>query len=615
MPSSRLTQARLGVAVHQHGLEPLLDLQAGGFLDEVAAPATLATATTGLGVTGFSRGLAHFLATRWPQLQLLVAAMASGALIRSLAPLLRNKHRDPAVLLLDGSGCHLIPLLGSHGRHGDQLAMAMAAYRGGQVWRSGYSSGSGQLAPDCFGSSLGWQRGLGNWDGLAKAFAQRQNMALVQESGSTSWRATAAAARLQPAAGPLPPGEPWLYVGHRSATGATAHWHPPVLWLGLGCERHTRQAVLEAVVEESLASAGLAAAAVAGVASLDRKGNEAGLLELCQHHQWPLKVFTAAQLAAIPVPNGSLIVARQVGTPSVAEAAALAAAGTSAQLLVPKTVVRGERASGAATCAVALATNPWAPGRGALDLVGSGPGALDQLTPAARSALAAATTWVGYGPYLNRLEPLRFPHQLRLDGVLGKEQERCATALALACQGQRVALVSSGDSGIYGLAGPALACWLDLPEQERPDFAVHPGISALQMAAARLGGPLMHDFCVISLSDKLTPWATIRQRLQAAALGDFVVALYNPRSKERVRQLQEARRILLAERSGSTPVAICRQLARPEERITLTTLAALESNMVDMLTLVLVGNRQTRRQDSWLLTPRGYGMDRTVKSG
>jgi len=615
MPSSRLTQARLGVAVHQHGLEPLLDLQAGGFLDEVAAPAALATATTGLGVTGFSRGLAHFLATRWPQLQLLVAAMASGALIRSLAPLLRNKHRDPAVLLLDGSGCHLIPLLGSHGRHGDQLAMAMAAYRGGQVWRSGYSSGSGQLAPDCFGSSLGWQRGLGNWDGLAKAFAQRQNMALVQESGSTSWRATAAAARLQPAAGPLPPGEPWLYVGHRSATGATAHWHPPVLWLGLGCERHTRQAVLEAVVEESLASAGLAAAAVAGVASLDRKGNEAGLLELCQHHQWPLKVFTAAQLAAIPVPNGSLIVARQVGTPSVAEAAALAAAGTSAQLLVPKTVVRGERASGAATCAVALATNPWAPGRGALDLVGSGPGALDQLTPAARSALAAATTWVGYGPYLNRLEPLRFPHQLRLDGVLGKEQERCATALALACQGQRVALISSGDSGIYGLAGPALACWLDLPEQERPDFAVHPGISALQMAAARLGGPLMHDFCVISLSDKLTPWATIRQRLQAAALGDFVVALYNPRSKERVRQLQEARRILLAERSGSTPVAICRQLARPEERITLTTLAALESNMVDMLTLVLVGNRQTRRQDSWLLTPRGYGMDRTVKSG
>lgn len=605
---------RLGVTVHQHGLEPLLDLQAGGFLDEVAAPVALAAATTGSGVTGFSQGLARFLAARWPRLQLLVAAMASGALIRSLAPLLQDKHRDPAVLLLDGSGRHLIPLLGSHGRHGDQLATAMAAFRGGQVWRSGYSSGSGQLALDCFGSSLGWQRGLGNWDELVKAFAQRQGMALVQDSGSTAWRATAAAARLQPA-DPLPPGEPWLYVGHRSATGAMAHWHPPVLWLGLGCERHTCQAVLEAAVEKSLVSAGLAAAAVAGVASLDRKGDEPGLLALCQQRQWPLKIFTADHLAAIPVPNGSPIVARQVGTPSVAEAAALAAAGTGARLLAPKTVVRGERASGAATCAVALATGPWAPVRGALDVIGSGPGALDQLTPAARAALAAATTWVGYGPYLDRLEPLRAPHQLRLDGVLGKEQERCATALAMACQGQRVALVSSGDSGIYGLAGLAVARWLDLPEQDRPGFAVHPGISALQMAAARLGAPLMHDFCVISLSDKLTPWATIRQRLHAAALGDFVVALYNPRSKERVRQLQEARKILLTERSGSTPVAICRQLARPEEHVTLTTLGALESSMVDMLTLVLVGNSQTRRQGSWLVTPRGYAMDRIVESG
>lgn len=618
MPSSRLIRVRLGVTIHQHGLGPLLELRAGGFLDEVAAPIALAATTTGLGVTGFSQGLAHFLATRWPQLQLLVAALASGALIRSIAPLLQDKYRDPAVLLLDGSGCHLIPLLGSHGRQGDQLATAMAAFRGGRVWCSGYSSGSGQLALDCFGSSLGWQRGLGDWDGLVKAFAQRQRMALVQESGSTSWRTTAAAARLQPAKDPLPPGEAWLYVGHRSTTGATAHWHPPVLWLGLGCERNTHQAVLEAVVEKSLASADLAAAAVAGVASLDRKGDEPGLLALCQQRQWPLKVFTAAQLAAIPVPNGSPMVARQVGTPSVAEAAALAAAGTAgtgAQLLVPKIVAHGERASGAATCAVALATNSWAPTRGGLDLVGGGPGALDQLTPAARSALAAATTWVGYGPYLDRLEPLRAPRQLRLDGVLGKEQERCATALAMACQGQRVALVSSGDSGIYGLAGLALACWLDLPEQERPNFAVHPGISALQMAAARLGGPLMNDFCVISLSDKLTPWATIQQRLHAAALGDFVVALYNPRSRERVWQLQEARRILLTGRSSSTPVALCRQLARPEEHITLTSLGALESRMVDMLTLVLVGNSRTQCRGSWLMTPRGYGMDRNVESG
>ena len=614
MTSPQLNQVRLGVTIHQQGLGPLLDLRAGGFLDEVAAPTALAAATTRSGVTGFSQGLAHFLTARWPQLQLLVAAMASGALIRSLASLLQDKHRDPAVVLLDGSGCHVIPLLGSHGQRGDQLATAIAASRGGQVWRSGYSSGSGQLALDCFGSSLGWQRGLGCWDKLVKAFAQDQGMALVQESGSPSWRTTAAAARLQPA-DPLPPGTPWLYVGHRTATGAMAHWHPPVLWLGLGCERHTQPGVLEAVVEKSLALASLSSAAVAGVASLDRKSDEPGLLTLCRQRQWPLKIFTAEHLAAIPVPNGSPAVAIQVGTPSVAEAAALAAAGKGAQLLVPKTVVHGEQSAGAATCAVALATSPWAPARGALDVIGSGPGALDQLTPAARAALASTTTWVGYGPYLDRLEPLRAPHQLRVEGFLGKEQERCATALAMACQGERVALISSGDSGIYGLAGLALACWLELPEQERPDFRVHPGISALQMAAARLGGPLMHDFCVISLSDKLTPWATIQQRLHAAALGDFVVVLYNPRSQERVWQLAEARRILLSQRSGTTPVALCRQLARPEEYITLTTLAALDSTTVDMLTLVLVGNSQTRCQGSRLLTPRGYALDRTVESG
>jgi len=612
MSSLRVSQVRLGVTVHRYGLGPLLDLQARGFLDEVAAP--LATATGASGVTGFSQGLAHFLASRWLQLQLLVAAMASGALIRSLAPLLRDKHGDPAVLLLDTSGGHVMTLLGGHGQQGDQLAAAMAASCGGQVWPSGYSSGSRQLALDCFGSALGWQRGLGNWDGLVKAFARQERMTLVQDSGATAWRTTAAAARLEPAEFPST-GEPWLYVGHQASMGATAHWHPPVLWLGMGCERNTQEQVLDAVVEKSLVLANLAPGAVAGVASLERKKDEPALLSLCKQRQWPLKVFTAAELAAIPVPNGSPIVAKQVGTPSVAEAAALAAAGPNGQLLVPKQVIHGDGPSGAATCAVALGTRAWAPSRGALDLIGCGPGALDQLTCAARAALATATTWVGYGPYLKGLEPLRAPHQLGLDGILGKERERCATALAMACQGERVALISSGDSGIYGLAGLALECWLALPQQERPAFAVHPGISALQMAAARLGGPLMHDFCVISLSDRLVPWATIQRRLHGAAAGDFVVAIYNPRSQERTWQLQEAQTILLTQRPAETPVAICRQLARPGEEITITTLGSLEVSMVDMLTMVLVGNRQTQRHGSWLVTPRGYAITKTLESG
>jgi cobalt-precorrin 5A hydrolase/precorrin-3B C17-methyltransferase len=274
---------------------------------------------------------------------------------------------------------------------------------------------------------------------------------------------------------------------------------------------------------------------------------------------------------------------------------------------VPKRIERaaaGER--GAATLAVALAERQWAPQRGALHLVGSGPGGLDLLSGDARRALATATVWVGYGLYLDLLEPLRRPDQLRRDGQLTQERERCAEALALARQGLTVALVSSGDSGIYGMAGLALELWLAEPEPERPSFAVHPGLSALQLAAARVGAPLMHDFCTISLSDRLTPWEVIEKRLRAAAAGDFVVALYNPRSRDRTWQLERARDLLLEGRPATTPVVLARQLGRADETIRLHTLADLPVAEVDMLTLVLVGNSTSRRDGSWVVTPRGY---------
>jgi cobalt-precorrin 5A hydrolase/precorrin-3B C17-methyltransferase len=178
--------------------------------------------------------------------------------------------------------------------------------------------------------------------------------------------------------------------------------------------------------------------------------------------------------------------------------------------------------------------------------------------------------------------------------------------LGLANQGLNVALVSSGDSGIYAMAGLALELWLTQSPDQRPSFEVHPGISALQLAAARAGAPLMHDFCTISLSDRLTPWEVIEKRLEAAAAGDFVVALYNPRSKGRDWQLARAQELLLAGRPGTTPVALARQLGRPEEQVSLHTLGDLPIEQVDMLTLVLVGNSTSRTQDGRMVTPRGY---------
>jgi cobalt-precorrin 5A hydrolase/precorrin-3B C17-methyltransferase len=365
------------------------------------------------------------------------------------------------------------------------------------------------------------------------------------------------------------------------------------------------------------------------LASIDRKGVEAALLALSQRHGWPLRLFDAVSLAAVPVPNPSEAVAEAMGTASVAEAAALSSAAaaapdaagftatpegktggaraSAAELVVPKTIERaapGER--GAATLAVALASRQWAPQRGELHLVGSGPGQLDLLSGDARAALARATVWVGYGPYLDLLEPLRRPDQLRRDGRLTEERARCAEALDLATQGLRVALVSSGDSGIYGMAGLALEQWLARDAFDRPGFLVHPGISALQLAAARAGAPLMHDFCTISLSDRLTPWAVIERRLRAAAAGDFVVALYNPRSLGRDWQLERARTLLLEGRPAATPVALARQLGRPGESVRLYNLEDLPVEEVDMLTLVLIGNSTSRMQDGRMVTPRGY---------
>ncbi|MFO7629213.1 MAG: precorrin-3B C(17)-methyltransferase, partial [Prochlorococcaceae cyanobacterium] len=396
-----------------------------------------------------------------------------------------------------------------------------------------------------------------------------------------------------------------LVISHRLGPGC--RWHPPCLWLGLGCERLSSTALLERLVDQTLSELGLAAEAVAGLASINRKGDEAALLALAERRGWPLQLWTAEQLGAVPVPNPSAAVAREMGTASVAEAAALLAAGPESFLLKAKTIERaqpGER--GAATLAIAQAASQWAPQRGALHLVGSGPGALDLLTPEARLALAEASVWVGYSPYLDLLEPLRRPEQLRREGRLTEERARCAEALGLASQGLNVALVSSGDSGIYAMAGLALELWLAQPDDGRPSFRVHAGLSALQLAAARVGAPLMHDFCTISLSDRLTPWEVIETRLRAAAAADFVVALYNPRSQGRDWQLGRARELLLAGRPGSTPVALARQLSRPEEEVSLHTLADLPIEQVDMLTLVLVGNSSTYVRDGRMVTPRGY---------
>lgn len=252
-------------------------------------------------------------------------------------------------------------------------------------------------------------------------------------------------------------------------------------------------------------------------------------------------------------------------------------------------------------------TNPNPAPAGKIFLVGLGPGSQAHMTARAREAIAAADLVIGYSTYIKLVADLLDGKDVIRKGMT-EELDRCHEALAAARQGKAVALVSSGDSGVYGMAGPTYEVLLDSGWTPDSDIAVEvvPGASAVNACAALVGAPLTHDFCSISLSDLLTPWPVIAARLQAAAQADFVVALYNPKSGRRTRQIQEARRILLQHRAADTPVALVKSAYRRRQSVQFTTLEQMAEQEIGMLTTVLIGNSHTVVRHGLMVTPRGY---------
>jgi precorrin-3B C17-methyltransferase len=249
-------------------------------------------------------------------------------------------------------------------------------------------------------------------------------------------------------------------------------------------------------------------------------------------------------------------------------------------------------------------------GAGVLFVVGLGPGPDQWLTPEASAALAQASALIGYKAYTERVPEREGLERFASDN--GVEIDRARHALRLAQAGRVVAVVSGGDPGVFAMAAAVFEA-IDAgdPAWRALDIRVVPGVSAMQAAAARLGAPLGHDFCAISLSDNLKPWEVIARRLEAAAHGDFVIALYNPASKARPRLIHDAFALLNRLKDGATPVAFAQAVGRPLERILLTNLAEADVSSVDMSTLVLIGSSQTRfiqrgQAQPWLLTPRSY---------
>lgn len=250
---------------------------------------------------------------------------------------------------------------------------------------------------------------------------------------------------------------------------------------------------------------------------------------------------------------------------------------------------------------------------GRVAIVGLGPGLLEWMTPEAKAAIEASSDVVGYAPYIERLA-LRPNQRVHASGNR-VERVRARLALALAAEGRTVAVVSGGDPGVFAMAAAMFEAIEEEPEWLKLAITVSPGVTAMQAAAARLGAPLGHDFCAISLSDNLKPWSIIERRLKGAAEADFVIALYNPASSARSQRLAEAFDLLRAAKSAATPVAFARAVGRADEKLTLTTLGEADASLADMSTLVIVGSSETRfiareGAPAWMLTPRSYGAPR-----
>ena len=523
----------------------------------------------------------------------IVGLVASGALIRLLAPSLASKRDEPPVLAVAQDGSSVVPLLGGH-HGGNDLARRIADALGVSAAITTASDVAHGVALD--DPPKGWRISPSvDAKALAAAALEAGGAAVVGDAAELlDW---------------LPRADgPEVEATDRSS----GTYHPATLAVGVGCERGCDPEELAQLVAQALESENFALQSVAAVGSLDLKADEPAVNALAALA--PVRFFGAEALERETprLANPSDIVFAEVGCHGVAEAAALAIAGPDARLVLPK------RKSARATVAVAQApaiVEPSAKGRarGSLAVVGIGPGSNGWRSPEVTRLVERATDLVGYSLYLDLLGPLA-ERRTRHDFALGREEDRVRHAMELAGEGRDVALVCSGDAGIYAMA--ALVFEL-LDRGDLSDAAsciaieVSPGISALQAAAARAGAPLGHDFCTISLSDLLTPWPVIQRRVIAAAEGDFVIAFYNPVSQRRRTQLAHARDVLLRHRPPDTPVILATNLGREGEAVRIAPLESLEVDDVDMLTVVVVGSSDTRTVRTgdgrmWVYTPRGY---------
>lgn len=563
----------------------------------------------------FSSSLKEAVSQAFKENKYLVLIMAAGIAVRLLVPLVKDKHSDPGVVVVDDKGSYAISLLSGHAGGANELARQVAACLGAQPVITTGSDVFGKIPADILGRENGWKIENSKYlDEVCAAVVNGEAVGIFQDAGEIGWRGKFE---------PLPdnvrifPSLKSLSESHaRAALVITDRvldkdetsllseniliYRPRSLVVGIGCNRRTGGDVIEKAINQVFSQYKLSIKSIKKLATIDLKRDEEGILDFARKYDLSIDYFDKESLSQAKYPSpASPTVRKHVGTPAVAESAALLSSG--GPIIVPKTGYRG-------AVTVAVARLPFANGPknrpGKLFVVGTGPGGPADMTLRAREAIEKCEIVVGYKNYVDLIKPILVQKKVISTGM-GAEIERMTIALEIAREGKTVAVISSGDAGVYGMAG-LLGEILGESSGDEINIEVVPGVPALAAAAALLGSPLNTDFACISLSDHLTPWEEIQARLKQAAQADFVIVIHNPKSHQRPHRLAEAREIILHYHQPANKVGIVTNAYREGQQIVITDLEHMLDYQINMNTIVIIGNSNTLAFKNWLVTPRGY---------
>lgn len=540
----------------------------------------------------------------------IIGICAAGILIRTIAPLLNNKYLEPPVIAVAEDGSAVVPLLG--GLQGaNDLARIIAS--GLEIQPAITTTGDIRFRTTLLNPPAGYV--LANPDDGKTFISNLLAGQTLKVEGDA----------------------PWLYNSKLPITDSGALtikiteknvpfypnclvYHPQKLIFIIATNKtkvdnsnhsvnssiqHTKNisinppdySILDREnLTQSLQQANLSTHAIAGIFCPQADANHPQILELAHHLNRPIRFF----------PNQPALTPQEIGMGIAQHISGENHPPTIAIASTPELICM------VVICPQIINAAEYGQGRGKLTVIGTGPGSSNLMSPQVKTVLESATDLVGYTTYLNLVGTLK-PNQTRHDSDNREELDRARFALNLAATGKDVAVVSSGDPGIYAMAAAILEV-IDRdknPNWQTIDLEIAPGISAVQAAAAKVGAPIGHDFCLISLSDILKPWSIIEQRIQAAAEADFAIAFYNPVSRSRTWQLSQAKEILLQYRSPQTPVILGKNLTRAKEEVTILSLGELDITQVDMRTIIIVGSSHTRVIPKfgggvWVYTPRWY---------